>query len=411
MNELKYPHLFLFTYHFNHQPNLDNHPQKGETYFWIQLPLSDVKADLYCYSIASSESATPQPISCFRDFQKNINSKFHPTTELTKTWMLIGYLPENIEPKDTTILAKNIYESFSGEKCPQNPTPGEFMGGKIFEIWQPTQNWQDLTTEKNSRIVIIIFPNQTTLEKINKFYEDWVNLFYYRNKILWAYSNTLQLNLPANFFPSSSQTLSVNHHIDKNLENLKIELSQNLQTLSKFIADQTYLEIQQQTIKINLFNYKERLNSIEIKARNEEQLNTELICLNDFSQIAQEKYQIQVEKDIDVLTSRVKVWNTWIDNLRAMVASKQIQSDRDLQLEIATFGIAIGVTSATASVISPLIEVITPFPAKKLEEGKEIMIPSNAVFNFGLSLIISIIMGIICGYFGGRLWWRWRSRY
>ncbi len=434
MNELKYPHLFLFTYNWKDKLNSQEVSSNEKGYipfsdvagnlaiqgFSKGFSLTDVEANLFCCAAADSESQNSQLLSCFQDFKDKINSKFTPTANLHKTWMLLGYLPENIDPKDAKIVAKNAYESFLPSKKWPETQAGKFMGGIIFEIWDAAQNWQNLAAEENSRIVIIIFRDKEPMTKNWDFYEDWVNLFYYRNKILWAYSNTLQvkakLNFPANFFPTASnlpvsQSLSVNNTTERNLEDLKKDLSKNLLVLSKFTANIAYFESQHQTIQTNLHNYKERLNDIEIKARKEgEGLATQLDCLSYFSEIAQDKYQAQIDKEIASLTSSVKVWETWIDNLRAMVESKQIESDRDLELEIARIGIAIGAASIAASFVEPLVAVITPFPAKKIENGKEILIPANAVFNFGFAFIISAAIGIACGYVGGKLWSRMRSR-
>ncbi|CBN56321.1 MULTISPECIES: hypothetical protein [Kamptonema] len=434
MNELKYPHLFLFTYNWKDRLNSQQVSSNEKGYipfsdiagnlpiqgFSKSFSLTDVEANLFGCAAADSESQNSQSLSCFQDFKEKINSKFKPTANLHKTWMLLGYLPENIDPKDAKIVAKNAYESFLPSKKWSEPQAGKFMGGITFEIWDSAQNWQNLAAEENSRIAIIIFRDKITLEKISYFYEDWVNLFYYRNKILWAYSNNLQtkakLDLSANFFPTASnlpvsQSLSLHHTTDRNLENLKKDLSKNLLILSKFTANLAYFESQHQTIQTNLHNYKERLNEIETKARKEgEGLPTQLDCLSFFSEIAQNKYQAQIDKEIASITSSVKVWETWIDTLRAMVESQQIESDRDLELEIARIGVGLGAASVVASLADPLVEVITPFPAKKIENGKEILIPANAVFNFGLALLLSAVIGIACGYAGGKLWSWMRSR-
>ena len=434
MNELKYPHLFLFTYNWKNQLNSQEVSSNEQGYipfsdiagnlaiegFSKGFSLTDTEANLFCCAAATSESQNSYPLSCFQDFKDKINSKFTPTANLHKTWMLLGYLPENIEPKDAKILAKNAYESFLPSKKWPEPQAGKFMEGTTFEIWDAAQNWQNLAAEENSRIVIIIFRDKEPMSKIFHFYEDWVYLFYYRNKILWAYSNNLQmkakLDLSAHFFPTASnlpvsQSLSINNTTDRNLENLKKDLSKNLLILSKLTANLADFESQHQTIQTNLYNYKERLNEIETKARKEgERLPTKLDCLSFFSEIAQYKYQAQIDKEIASITSRVKVWEKGIDTLRAMVESKQIESDRNLELEIARIGIGLGAASAVASLAAPLVEVITPFPAKKIEKGKEILIPANAVFNFGLALLLSAAIGIACGYVGGKLWSMLRSR-
>jgi hypothetical protein len=427
MNELKYPHLFLFTYNLGinvSQTGNTKFPKEGEEEFAGNLAvkgfstnrfsLADTEANLFCCAAATSESQNSQPLSCFQDFKDKINSKFRPTANLHKTWMLVGYSPE-INQENAKIIAKEAYQSFvSHQKWPSDCEAGQFMGATIFEIWKSDQNWQNLAAEENSRIVIIIFPDQEIMTKIAAFSEDWVKLFYYRNKILLAYSDVLQikakLDLPTNFFPAEI-TLP---NQDDNLENLKIKFSKNIENLYALIPNLALLEAQNQTIKDNLHNYEERLNKIEKKARDiENGVDTQLNCLRVFIKNVKHKYQVQVDKEIAILTSSLKVKENVINTLRGMVEIQQIESDRNLQLEIATFGIGLGAASATASIVTPLVEVITPFPTKKIENGKEILIPANAVLNFGLALIISAAIGAIgiaCGFAGGKLWSRMRSR-
>ena len=427
MNELKYPHLFLFTYNLGinvSQTGNTKFPKEGEEEFARNLAvegfstnrfsLADTEANLFCCAAATSESQNSQPLSCFQDFKDKINSKFRPTANLHKTWMLVGYSPE-INQENAKELAKEAYKSFfSHQKWPSDCEAGQFMGATIFEIWKSDQNWQNLAAEENSRILIIIFPDQEIMTKIAAFSEDWVKLFYYRNKILLAYSDVLQikakLDLPTNFFPAEI-TLP---NQDDNLENLKIKFSKNIENLYALIPNLALLEAQNQTIKDNLHNYEERLNKIEKKARDiENGVDTQLNCLRFFIENVKHKYQVQVDKEITILTSSLKVKENVINTLRGMVEIQQIESDRNLELEIARIGIAIGAASVTASLVTPLVEVFTPFPSKKIDGDKVIVIPANVGLNFGLALIISLIIGVICGPLRGWLWlrWlRWRSR-
>ena len=429
MNKLKYPHLFLFTYHLKDNPSETGYiffPEDGEKELTVndkmivegfskRFSLENGEGNLFCCAAASTGSQEPQPLSCFKEFANTINSKFTPTANLHKTWMLVGHLPEGTAQENADTVAKDAYESFSPEKWPSNPQVGEFMGAKIFELWKSDQNWENLAAEENSRIVIVIFPDKTNLEKINNFYEDWVNLFYYRNKILWAYSNTLQvtkkLNFPDKFFPTESNLVDskalspdIKDVTDENLENLKISLHKSMVAVNTSVSYLETLEFQRQTIKTNLHNYQKRLKTIEIKARKqEEKLSTKLDCFRYFSEIAQHKYLAQIDKDNTLIASSVRLREKWIDTVRGIVEIKQIQSNRNIERNIAIAGFAIGTASAAASCISPFIETITQRPLKKVE-SKEILIPSNAWFNFWVAFWISFAVGIVFGFVSWGAW-------
>ncbi len=86
MNELKYPHLFLFTYNWKDQLNSQevSSNEKGSIRFSDvagNLPiqgfskgfsLTDVEANLFCCAADDSESENSQSLSCFQDFKVKI---------------------------------------------------------------------------------------------------------------------------------------------------------------------------------------------------------------------------------------------------------------------------------------------------------------------------------------------------
>lgn len=178
----------------------------------------------------------------------------------------------------------------------QNPQQGRFLGAPIFEVWQPPQRWESL--EENSHVLVILYPNPSVEKTAAKYYQDWLQLFCYRNKILWAYSQTRQLKkrLQASF--------ALIFGLGKNLKNLSLEelqenLEINIETLSGYASDLNYLEIQLHTIQVNQQNYQEQLDFLIEEASKEGETN--LYCPTQFSQLVKKNIKCKFKKTTPAL--------------------------------------------------------------------------------------------------------------
>lgn len=407
MTNLIYSHLFLFTYHlktgqtFQENADIPKYHQFPNG-FYSRHTLADTDSLLIACSVENKHSSPD--VLPFPELKKTLLAKREELAIsgelLGKTWLITGYLQPFSSHED---VAKSAYESLNFGKW-RSQEAGEFMGAKIFEIWQTPHNWENLETEKN-HILIIIYPDLNAMGNMAKFYEDWRQLFCYRHKIVWAYGNTRQIKplLAANFSPSLEtlgkiQLISPEPNLlESGLDQLKQSLDENYKTLRFYAEGISLLEVQMQTIKTNNYNYLERLKTIETKAKKIEHNHpNNLDILKKFSDIVQYKYQPQVEEDHAALSPGLRLREKEIDTIRGIVEIRQAQlddiiekRDRIFQETVQEWGIGIGVAAIAATSISPFIPNITknkltePFPAV---EG---------VINFSLTFIFSIIIGIV----------------
>lgn len=279
-------------------------------------------------------------ISCFKTLKHLAESK---QGNLGKTWMISGCLPaDDTQPKT---LAESAYQALMSEEW-QNPQQGRFLGAPIFEVWQPPQRWESL--EENSYVLVILYPNQSVEKAAAKYYEDWLQLFCYRNKILWAYSQTRQLRkrLQASFASIFGIAKKLKQLSLKELqENLEI----NIEALSQYASDLNYLEIQLHTIQVNQQNYQEQLDCLIEEASKEGETN--LYFLSRFSQIVKQKYQVQIQEDYASLSPGLRVLEDVINTIRGIVEVKKAESDRNLNTTIAVAGIGLATSQIASAVI------------------------------------------------------------
>ena len=96
---------------------------------------------------------------------------------------------------------------------------GKFLNADIFEVWQSQSSASD-------RVIIILFPDRSTLEKAAEFYTDWMGLFCYSHKITWAYhqSRSVKEALIGHYkkVESNAEKIEENRNSQVNLANLQI---------------------------------------------------------------------------------------------------------------------------------------------------------------------------------------------
>ncbi len=408
MKQLIYPHVYLFVYNLKSEPENQEFLDKLTTFpggFYSPRRLDDTDSLLLACSVEDKKN--PSDVSSFPDLRDQLlaqKKKLVNTSNLGKTWILAGYLPRfsyEVDPTTQTRviedLAKSAYESLDFGKWDSHPKVGQFMGATVFEIWHSPQNWQDLDAE-NHHVLIMLYPDLATMEKINNFYEDWRWLFCYRHKILWAYGNTRQIKpvLENNFSPvdvhedsSKIQPIFSQANLSNyNLTELKISLNKNYGILAIYSEGISGLEVQKQTIETNLHNYKERLKDIEAKAM---QLNgtnsTNLDMLKTFSEMVEYKYQFQIERDLSALSPGLRLHDKWIDTVRGIVEIEQAERDRIFQETVEVWGIGLATTAIVATTISPFVPTIRGI------KPNDNQTPIDGGINFVLTVAISLIIG------------------
>lgn len=282
-------------------------------------------------------------------FQTLKNLAANKQGNLGKTWIISCWLSGKDET-NPEVLAKQIYEECKFGEW-QQPNRGKFLGADVFEVWHFPHNSKKV--EDNLHVLIILYPHRGTAKAAAKYYDDWMRLFCYRNKIIWAYSQSRELKQRLEsqyaFIFKKAESLK-----KQNLKELQSSLQEIIETLSNYVCDINYLEIHLHTIKINQRNYQELLKYIigEASKDKDKDGETQLDCLSEFNRTVKQKYQIQIQEDRASLSPALRVLEDLISSIRGMIEAEQAQSDRDLNYTIAIASFGLALSGVTATIIS-----------------------------------------------------------
>ena len=380
-------------------------------YYYPVSLLEESYGLIFAVSVEAADKMTPQPVSCFQKPLKPLLDK--KTGNLGKTCILYGYLPPG---EDAATVATEIYKEFMGIEPPLswqsqqphqgNANKGMFLGGEIFAAWEPPRNWETLPEYRG--LYIILYPNPEptlqVLQAASKLYDIWLQLFWFQNKIIWAYDNSRQLKikLEADFI-SIRETFAAIQQIDTENGNLDLGSLQKLvknksKTIASYAANLSLMEIQSQTLAINLHNWK--ICRSQLQAEAQKLGTTDLSFLDQFSLVVENQYIQQLEKDADIFKPGLQALENLINPLSSIVELTQAERDRHLEKLIAAVGIGVGsagtVASGSASSIEKLTEPIftqTQYPAV-----------AKPVYTAVCVLLLSYVIGRIAGYLVWRTW-------
>ncbi|PSB49942.1 hypothetical protein C7B80_00805 [Cyanosarcina cf. burmensis CCALA 770] len=321
----------------------------------------------------------PQPAKCFKNLKTEIESKLNRELAIIgQTWILSGCLPKDLfqNPED---IAQDCYYALFEDSDRLQKGKGTFLGGNIFEFWRS----RNLTRNESSdrHIIIAIYPNQESAEKAANFYTDWMGLFCYRNKIIWAY------------WQSRLVKDSLIHHYKKIEENRKIidrdnywHNKQNFTTsrqiinnindiLQQYTVDLLKLSFQKQVIEINLSDYQTRLTFIKEKAGKDNQLD----LFEDLIDLANRKYLLQITKDIENMQLGLQLLKDTINAIRSHIEVEKAARDGNFQEFVAVVGAGV----ATVSLLK-----------EPVKDCKDIFSKTDICnYPFSFSLAIGVLVG------------------
>ena len=369
----------------------DNYPLKG---YYYPVRLNDTYGLLIDCSVEYQQSVFGQPkipykIDCFVNLKNCINEKRNnQSASLGETWMMSGEIPNNFK-KDPEELAKKCYAALiPGADWSNNfQGKGRLLGGFIFELWGRPST--PLSSPANPldyhHVVIALYPDENSARKAGnlKFISSWMRLFYYRSKIQWCYIQSRRLKgaLKASFVPIYEGITDIkNANLQKrNFTELSKILDKAQETLSQYSLNLSDFEYQLRTLEVNLYNYQKRLERLEEITEIESSLlrqsiggyllrSSDLKFFTKFSQWAEDKYLLQLTKDLESLSPGL----TLLDGLMNSIASvqsiieiDQAQRDRSFQNSIAIIGVGAGAASVVASASASFIGAIEELPLIK----------------------------------------------
>ena len=387
--------------------------------YYYPRQFSDTYALLVDYSgrldASGKSNDKPQDINnkFFQEHKKEIQNRiyhkqnrtnqlnFYKSGTIGQTWLAWGKLEEDKSDAEIEEIAKELYTQIATNyKWDKDLIgKGHLLGGTIFELWyQPEildltgkDFWDKFTTESH-HVLIWLFPESISAHEMRRrvktIYQDFIYLFNYRHKIVWAYyqSRFLKTNLKKEFIEiqdsiNKARQLQAQLNTDKlNLNQLQKTLANTLVSLSDYTIELNYLDDQIRTIKTNLDNYKYRLEKI-----NREHQGSNLTSLEEFSQseIYAKKYLQQAETDYANLTPGLTVVQNLSNTLQGIIQLEQTKSDRRLDNTIALVGVGLGISGLTATVATQYL----PKPEQTYSKGYDFAVLLSPAFV--LSIIVS----------------------
>lgn len=420
MKQLIYPHLGLFLYHLNDGVKEEDQliPVPKERYKGYPIDglryssfLGDTNGLLALYSVNEGDNNQPQDVTCLAELKKKIlkdhvveeKLKIAADRKVGKSWMILGVIPSFWDSLTADSLALEAAKSLSIGEFTETVKSEKFMGATVYEFWQAPSQWQDVEAE-NSHVVIILYPDKTALDSFDEFKLDWMKLFLYRNKILWAYRNSQNQDikqflrqhlLPADTTFTGIQVSSeASAVLASGLIQRKNMLQKSYVIVSQYAKYITFLEVQLQTLETNLYNYQERRNSL-LKKSEKFGGTTDADLLKAFTQIPAKKCQMQITRDIAALSPGLKAQEIFINTLRGSADLEQVESDRKIENLIAAASIGVGTASAVAGAGSALIKDFTQFYPIKVDKKQYPF--AEPLSNLFIVLLFSLGSGWVIG--------------
>lgn len=370
--------------------------------FYYPVRLNDTYGLLLDASV--KDSIKPYDINSFNDLKDYLKKKLkYPDPTIGKTWMLSGELSKITN--DPEEIAKQCYKKLipNGDVDRDLKGKGTFLGGYIFEFWRYELRMEETREEdrdkenkhkptiqqiqSNDHVIIALYPNACAAKKASDYvFQEWMRLFSYRAKIMWAYgqSRYLKRRLQEKFVKIEEQLKNVKKAIETR-PSIK-EIQKTLATVSRLQSayefDLIDFQFQFKTIEVNLANYKKRLKLICEKAESTKNplilpsdlswmnYDTDLKVLENFSELVQDKYLQQVQKeDENILLGKQLLEGLMnsIEYLRILVETDQAQRDRTFQNSVAIWGIGLAAGSIVASISAQFPIVVVPTVAANQE--------------------------------------------
>ena len=325
--------------------------------------------------------------NCYKKLKLEIENKLEPESDndnkfnftLGQTWMVLACLPEN-NTQNPVDIAKQSYKAVipHGEWKKDFQGKGHFLGGIVFECWRynlklPSQsrdtplNLQDI--HENHHVIIALFPNMQMLKKAAEFNFDWLRLFSYRSKIMWAYAQSIVLkqNLKEEFKVIQTYVQDLRGDKSRVLSNRKLKniLDDARISMSEYAINYTYLKTQARTLDTNICNYRKILNIIAEESHQEfcltiqndnkctfSSLVTDFNVLHNFWKTASDRYLLQVRKDCDDLRAGLELLEIVIETIQATVTIRQAESERIFNQNIQTWAWGLAVASIFTSIVA-----------------------------------------------------------
>ena len=361
------------------------------------VKLGDTYAAQFDFSgnreLDEDKQLAPKEIDCLESLKQEVISRIinSPAT-IGQSWFISGQL--TADDQDALATAKNCYSKlnlFPNAVWNRDlQTEGQFLGANFYELWQPPGDNGKIS--QNHHVLICLFPynsGQSILvlsKTFDEFYTHLIRLFAYRNKVIWAYTQSRKLKVSLKDSSGEIQQF-VNRLLGQvnaskvDLKELQKDLVYFLRISSAYASNISGLEQQENTIKTNLRNYQIRLKTISQKMGID---GKDFKFMGKFSIFAKDKYVWQVAADSRSLSGGLRLLENAIQTIEGIIEIERAKSDRTLNVTIGSVGAGMATSGVVASTYASQINS----PA-----SRDNPMDVNAVF--GLSMGCGILVGAI----------------
>lgn len=334
----------------------------------------------------------PKEIDCLEWLKQQVISRVNPPATIGQSWLVWGQL--TADDQDALATAKNCYSKlnlFPNAKWERDlKATGQFKGADFYELWLPPGDRGNIS--QNYHVLICLFPYNNgqpigdISKTVAKLYVHLMRLFAFRNKVIWAYTQSRQLK--ADLKDASRTIQDIVQQLPNQVNAPKVDLKELQQSLvdsltifSVYANYISRLEEQENTIKTNLKNYKRRLKTIGEKMVNDAEAFKFMASFSDF---AKEKYVWQVAADNRSLSAGLRLLENAIQTIEGIIEIERAKSDRTLNVTIGAVGVGIGTSGVVASTYASQINS----PASPTN-------PMDVNVVFGLSMGLGIFAGVL----------------
>jgi len=357
----------------------------------------------------------------FEEKLKSFSEKVAPEIQLGHTWMFSAVVPESLSKAEKEDIAQRCYAALVADADWEKDLvgTGSFLGGTVFE----------LRVRSHEHCLLVFYPKEETAKTtVADFYQDWLHLFCYRHKILWASQNgrilrkvleTLVVKMNRCRTDILQYTMP---HWDA--EKLEKALGPAEEISYQYTMQLGQLKVQSHTIDVNLDNYQTRLSTMEAKKP-----GILLDCLRKFvTQTGQPKHK-QVQKDLAGFRPSLKMWDSLISYLRMRVEVETERREHHFQHTVSIFGVALAAGAIMASISGQFPTATSAFNETAINNhglGGTLIAVLKWIFSWfglsdawlspGISVIISFGVALLAGGLtavGIWLWpklWRWLKK-
>jgi hypothetical protein len=328
----------------------------------------------------NGEKTAPVPISFWQDLntEKLLFLPQFVQSSLGQTLLLTAFLPESEIHKSAESLQDFARECVKQVSLySENPPPlqqlGKLFGSPIFEFGgQVLEANMEGEAQVQPHILLLLFRTEFTRKKFvaASAYREFINLFFYRNKVISTYQKTriLYYKIYSIYTDLEKKVKSFKQELEKNKTRLALSKEQ-LEDLKQVLKELAQLDLEyarllrnykhsRNTIAINTKNYQVTLEAI-VKRLKEQGYGVkpeEMDFFRDFASQTSAYFQSRISDELNYFVEGSSLADKAIASIRGIVEIEQTQRDRrleqqnqDLQDQIQAVGVGIATGAIIAS--------------------------------------------------------------